>query len=83
MKITVDVDCTPEEARAFLGLPDLRPMQEALIGQLQERLSAGLQAMDAETLMRLWLPQGIPGMDQLTKTMMAQFDAAFGREPRK
>ena len=26
MKITVDVDCTPEEARAFLGLPDVKPM---------------------------------------------------------
>ena len=23
MKITIDVDCSPEEARAFLGLPDV------------------------------------------------------------
>ena len=23
MKVSVDVDCTPEEARRFLGLPDL------------------------------------------------------------
>ncbi|WP_420846806.1 DUF6489 family protein [Microvirga tunisiensis] len=28
MKITMDVECTPEEARAFLGLPDVKPMQE-------------------------------------------------------
>ena len=26
MKVTVDVDCTPEEARRFLGLPDLTPV---------------------------------------------------------
>lgn len=82
MKISVDVDCTPEEARAFLGLPDLRPMQEALVAQLQERLTAGLSAMDGEALFRLWMPAGLPGMDQLTKAMMAHFDTAFGREPR-
>ncbi len=23
MKITIEVDCTPEEARAFMGLPDV------------------------------------------------------------
>lgn len=83
MKISVDVDCTPEEARAFLGLPDLRPMQDALVAQLQERLSAGLQAMDGEALMRAWMPQGVPGMEQLTKVMMAHFDTVLGREPRK
>ena len=35
MKITVDVDCTPEEARRFLGLPDVAPMQEAMMAQMQ------------------------------------------------
>ncbi len=29
MKITVDIDCTPEEARAFFGLPNVQPMQDA------------------------------------------------------
>ena len=24
MKITIDIDCTPAEAREFVGLPDLR-----------------------------------------------------------
>ncbi|MFY9972047.1 MAG: DUF6489 family protein, partial [Roseiarcus sp.] len=28
MKITVDVDCTPLEARQFMGLPDVEPMQK-------------------------------------------------------
>ena len=31
MKFTVDVDCTPEEARRFLGLPDLTPVHQAYI----------------------------------------------------
>jgi hypothetical protein len=28
MKIKLDIDCTPEEMRAFFGLPDVKPMQE-------------------------------------------------------
>src|SRR6516164_5311770 len=31
MKFKIDIDCTPEEARAFLGLPDVKPLQEALL----------------------------------------------------
>ena len=31
MKVTVDVDCTPEEARRFLGLPDLTPVHQAYV----------------------------------------------------
>ncbi|MEI7607350.1 MAG: DUF6489 family protein [Rhodospirillaceae bacterium] len=80
MKITVDVDCTPEEARAFLGLPDLRPLQHAFVAQLQERLSANLQAMDGDALLRSWLPAGSQGFEAFTKALMAQFDLALGRE---
>ncbi|WP_246690506.1 DUF6489 family protein [Microvirga aerophila] len=31
----MDVGCTPEEARTFLGLPDVKPMQEHLMRELQ------------------------------------------------
>ena len=30
MKFTVNVDCTPEEARRFFGLPDVDQMNEAV-----------------------------------------------------
>jgi hypothetical protein len=65
MKITVDIDCTPEEARAFLGLPDVRPMQETLLEDIQERMAANLKAMDPGEMMKLWLPGGVKGLDQL------------------
>jgi Family of unknown function (DUF6489) len=65
MKITVDIDCTPEEARTFLGLPDVRPMQEQLIQDVQERMAANLKAMDAGEMMKLWMPGGVKSLDQL------------------
>ena len=82
MKITVNVDCTPEEARAFLGLPDLRPLQEAFVAQLQERMTANLAATDGEALMRTWFPSGVQGFEKMAKAMMGQFDITGGREAK-
>ncbi len=65
MKITVDIDCTPEEARAFLGLPDVKPMQDELMRDIQARMSANLKAMEPEEMMRLWLPASVKGFEQL------------------
>ena len=54
MKITINVDCSPEEARAFMGLPDVRPMQEAMMAQMTGRMEQAMKAMDPETLLRNW-----------------------------
>lgn len=83
MKITVDVDCTPEEARAFLGLPDVKPMQDALMRQIQERMTATLSAMEPEIMLKTWLPAGVQGMEQLQKMFWAQFAGATRREKKE
>lgn len=56
MKITVDVDCTPGEARAFLGLPDVKPLQETMLKEMESRLRATLEAMQPETMLKAWFP---------------------------
>lgn len=78
MKITVDIDCTPEEARAFMGLPDVKPMQEALMQQLQDRMSANIAAMDPETMVKTWLPLSLQGFENIQKFMWNQMSAAMG-----
>ncbi|WP_043745710.1 DUF6489 family protein [Paramagnetospirillum magneticum] len=81
MKITVDVDCTPEEARTFLGLPDVKPMQEALLKQIQDQMAANLHAMEPETMLKVWLPAGVQGMEQLQKMFWSQFSS--GSRPKE
>jgi hypothetical protein len=78
MKITIDVDCTPEEARTFLGLPDVKPMQEALMREVQDRMVASLHAMDPETMLKTWLPAGIQGFEQMQKMFWSQMASAMG-----
>ena len=58
MKVTFDIDCTPEEARKFLGLPDVAPMQEAVMKQMQDQMQENIKAMDPETMMKTWLKAG-------------------------
>jgi hypothetical protein len=72
MKVKVEVDCTPGEARAFLGLPDVQPMQEALMRELEQRLRANMQAMDPEVMVQTWLPASIQGAEQLQKMFWSQ-----------
>jgi hypothetical protein len=72
VKIKLDIDCTPEEMRAFFGLPDVKPMQEALLAELQQRLAAGLKAMDPEAMLKTWLPAGLKGFEQLQEMFFAQ-----------
>jgi hypothetical protein len=55
MKITINVDCTPEEARTFLGLPDLKPIQDELMLEMRKRLLAGAAAMDPGEMLRNWM----------------------------
>lgn len=74
MKITVDVDCTPEEARQFFGLPNVKPMQDAMMQEIQDRMMTNLQAMDAETMFKTWLPAQMQGLDQMQKFFWAQFN---------
>src|SRR5690606_12085695 len=56
MKISIDIDCTPQEARSFLGLPDVAPMQEALMQEMQSRMLKALDSMEPEALLKNWLP---------------------------
>jgi hypothetical protein len=71
MKITIDIDCTPQEARAFFGLPHVEPMQEALLAQMQERLTQYLDATPPDALISAWLP-GIKGLTALQEQFWQQ-----------
>ena len=72
MKLKFDLDCTPDEARAFFGLPDVKPLQEALLPEVEERLRATLKAMDPEAMLKTWLPATLKGFEQLQEMFLSQ-----------
>ena len=55
MKVNVEIDCTPLEARQFFGLPDVGPMQTAMMNKLQQQMAANIETMSPDALMKSWL----------------------------
>jgi hypothetical protein len=55
MKVNVEIDCTPLEARQFIGLPDVQPMQTAVMEKLQHQMMDNIQKVSPEALMQSWL----------------------------
>ncbi|MDE2135527.1 MAG: hypothetical protein KGM97_01670 [Alphaproteobacteria bacterium] len=65
MKVNVEIDMTPEEARKVMGLPDVSTLQEAFVAKMQKRMMAALDGCDPQALLKAWMPQG--GFDQFQK----------------
>jgi Family of unknown function (DUF6489) len=80
MKISLDIDCTPEEARKFFGLPEVEPLQKALLKEVQERMTTNIKAMDAKTMIETWLPATLKGFEQLQQMFMAQMTGGPGQK---
>jgi hypothetical protein len=78
MKVTVEVDCTPEDARRFLGLPDVVPMQQAVMEKLQQRLVSAVDATMPEALLKAWMPMA---PDQMQQAFARLFGAFGGSKP--
>ncbi len=77
MKVTVDVDCTPEEARRFMGLPDMSSVHEAYTDKMKKMIEEGITPASVETMMSNWMPMGEAGMN-IWRTMFEQMSRAGG-----
>ncbi len=75
MKINVEVDCTPEEARRVMGLPDFTPIHDKYIEMLKETMENGVSPDMLESVMKNWAPMGEAGMNFWRKML----DASTGK----
>ena len=71
MKVNVEVECSPAEARAFLGLPDVEPLNDHLVAEMKKRMDANMSAMQPEELMKTWTSFGLQAQDQFRQLMQA------------
>lgn len=58
MKMRIELDMTPEEARGLMGLPDVAPLQKQMLEDMKARMTRAMEAGDMESLMRAWTPLG-------------------------
>ncbi|MFI4951286.1 MAG: DUF6489 family protein [Caulobacterales bacterium] len=76
MKMTIEVDCSPEEARRFLGLPDVSTLNEHLVGEMQKRIDANMAMISPDELVKNWMSFGAGAQEQFRKLMEVGLNAA-------
>lgn len=77
MKMTVEVDCTPVEARAFLGLPDVTPVNDHLVAEVKKRMTENMSLLQPEEIMKSWLNLGGQATEQFRKLMTTAATASM------
>lgn len=75
MKATIEIDCTPEEARRAMGLPDLSSVHERYVAMMIETMESGMKPELLESMMRNWAPMGEAGVAM----WRGLFDAGGGK----
>ena len=82
MKINVEIDCTPLEARELMGLPDVQPIQAAVMEKLQTKMMENLERLSPEKLMQSWFAFD-PKMTERFQDMFGSLTGmATGRAPK-
>lgn len=62
MKVNVEVDCTPEEARRFLGLPDVSRANEVYVDALTKAMQGVGSIEQMQQIVKHIAPMGEFGM---------------------
>ena len=78
MKMTVEIDCTPVEARSFLGLPDVTSLNDKLVQEMQARMESNMAMLSPDELMKNWTAFGVGAQEQFRKLMTQAVDMGMG-----
>ncbi len=81
MKVTIDIDCTPVEARQFMGLPDVEPLQKAMLAEMERRMMAEMERFSPETVMKSWF-SAVPGGADMMQDMFKSFFSGANNEKK-
>jgi hypothetical protein len=79
MKVTIEVDCTPIEARTFFGLPDVTALNDHLVEEMKNRVDANLNMLQPEELLRNWMTFGGQAQETFMRLMQAAATGGPGR----
>ncbi len=81
MKAKLEVDCSPQEARAFLGLPDVAGLNEHMVQEMKKRMDTNMAMVAPEELLRSWMTFGGQATEQFRKLMTAATSGVQGSKP--
>ena len=79
MKMTIEIDCTPLEARTFLGLPDVSVLNDHLVQEMKTRMDTNMAMLQPDELMKNWMAFGAGAQEQFRNLMATAVSNATGK----
>jgi hypothetical protein len=76
MKVSIEIDLTPTEARELLGMPNLSAVQDVFVGMAKEKLATTSNLVDLEPMIKTWTGIGGVATDALGALMGAALKVA-------
>lgn len=83
MKISVDVEITPEEMRRLLGLPDFTPAQDLIVERVTRQIEKGLDGQLMTGIMKTVVSGGMQGLEAYQKLVSGILTATGGKSARE
>jgi Family of unknown function (DUF6489) len=78
MKISIDIEATPDEVREFFGWPLIQPLQQELIRVMQENMNKGVAGFEPLSLMKSLFPMPMQGLENMQKVFSDAMKDAGG-----
>ncbi len=83
MKVTVEVDCSPEEARRFLGLPDVSKANDVYVDTVAKAMQGASNLDQLQSFAKQIAPMGEIGLKLFQNFMEQGAMSAMGGSAKK
>ncbi|UDL95397.1 DUF6489 family protein [Lichenihabitans sp. PAMC28606] len=81
MKCTVEIECTPLEARQFFGLPDVTPLQERMMSDIEKKMLAEMERFSPDAILKTWLSLYPQTPEQFQDMMARALNGGLAKRP--
>ena len=71
MKLTIDIDCTPAEAREMMGLPNVQKLQEEWLKQIEAKMASEIENLSPENILKSWTAGASSNLEMFSRMMSA------------
>lgn len=79
MKVTVELDCTPEEARRMMGLPDVAKLNETYVKELSKFLQGASSVEQLQNFTKIIAPMGEAGIKMFSSFLGGAMGGGNGK----
>ena len=81
MKVNVEIDCSPEEARRFLGFPDVTKANDVYVDAISKAMKGAANIDQLQDFAKQIAPMGQMGMKLFQQFM--ESGGSFGKSSKK